>query len=134
MSDVEETPVDVQVEETTEEVAPAPASGSLSIEDALQQVLKKALIHDGLARGLREAAKALDRNQAIVIPGLVNKLGAQSQRFLPRALVRRVIGSVKTCDGNWCRLIVALPQRRGDVDGYMRQDRLWGVYPNEKVD
>lgn len=61
MSDVEETPVDVQVEET--EVA-APASGSLSIEDALQQVLKKALVHDGLARGLREAAKALDRRQA----------------------------------------------------------------------
>ena len=61
MSDVEETPVDVQVEET--EVA-APATGSLSIEDALQQVLKKALVHDGLARGLREAAKALDRRQA----------------------------------------------------------------------
>jgi short-subunit dehydrogenase len=38
---------------------------------------------------------ALDRNQAIVVPGLVNKLGAQSQRFLPRALVRRVVGSVK---------------------------------------
>ncbi len=45
-----------------------------------------------------------------------------------------VIGSVKTCDGTWCRLVVALPQKRGDVDGYMRQDRLWGVYPNEKVD
>ncbi|KMO19642.1 SH3 domain-containing protein [Methylobacterium platani] len=45
-----------------------------------------------------------------------------------------VIGSVKACDGSWCRLVVALPQKRGDVDGYMRQDRLWGVYPNEKVD
>jgi SH3-like domain-containing protein len=45
-----------------------------------------------------------------------------------------VIGSVKTCDGTWCRLVVALPQKRGDVDGYMRQDRLWGVYPNEKVE
>ncbi|WP_205821032.1 SH3 domain-containing protein [Methylobacterium nonmethylotrophicum] len=45
-----------------------------------------------------------------------------------------VIGSVKACDGTWCRLIVALPQKRGDVDGYMRQDRLWGVYPNEKVE
>ena len=45
-----------------------------------------------------------------------------------------VIGSVKTCTGTWCRIIVALPQRRGDVDGYVRQDRLWGVYPNEKVD
>ncbi|GJD66922.1 SH3 domain-containing protein [Methylobacterium frigidaeris] len=45
-----------------------------------------------------------------------------------------VIGSVKSCDKTWCRLVVALPQKRGDVDGYMRQDRLWGVYPDEKVD
>ena len=44
-----------------------------------------------------------------------------------------VIGSVKSCTGSWCRLVVALPSRRGDVDGYIRQDRLWGVYPNEKV-
>ncbi|KQP07039.1 SH3 domain-containing protein [Methylobacterium sp. Leaf93] len=45
-----------------------------------------------------------------------------------------VIGSVKSCTGSWCRVIVALPQRSGDVDGYIRQDRLWGVYPNEKID
>merc|ERR1712098_860942 len=32
--------------------------------DALKGVLKIALIHDGLARGLREASKALDRRQA----------------------------------------------------------------------
>ncbi|KAB1072106.1 SH3 domain-containing protein [Methylobacterium planeticum] len=45
-----------------------------------------------------------------------------------------VLGSVKSCTGSWCRLIVALPGKRGDVDGYIRQDRLWGVYPNERVD
>ncbi|MCJ2084536.1 SH3 domain-containing protein [Methylobacterium sp. E-005] len=44
-----------------------------------------------------------------------------------------VIGSVKSCTGTWCRLIVALPNKR-DVDGYIRQNRLWGVYPNEVVE
>ncbi|KQP61522.1 MULTISPECIES: SH3 domain-containing protein [unclassified Methylobacterium] len=45
-----------------------------------------------------------------------------------------VIGSVKSCTGSWCRVIVALPQKGGDVSGYIRQDRLWGVYPNERVE
>jgi len=36
----------------------------MSVEDALKGVLKHALVHDGLARGLREASKSLDRRQA----------------------------------------------------------------------
>src|SRR5690349_11424002 len=36
----------------------------MSVLDALKGVLKLALMHDGLARGLREASKALDRRQA----------------------------------------------------------------------
>lgn len=36
----------------------------MSVIDALKGVLKLSLIHDGLARGLREASKALDRRQA----------------------------------------------------------------------
>ena len=45
-----------------------------------------------------------------------------------------VITNVKSCTGKWCRVIVALPQKGGDVDGYLRQDRLWGVYPDERVE
>ena len=44
--------------------APAAKDGSMSVLDALKGVLKISLIHDGLARGLREASKALDRRQA----------------------------------------------------------------------
>lgn len=44
-----------------------------------------------------------------------------------------VIGNIKSCTGTWCRMIVTLPSKR-DVDGYIRQNRLWGVYPNEKVE
>lgn len=36
----------------------------MTVEGALQKVLKTALIHDGLARGIREAVKALDKRQA----------------------------------------------------------------------
>jgi small subunit ribosomal protein S12e len=40
--------------------------GEMSVEDALQEVLKKALIANGLSRGLREAAKVLDKRQALL--------------------------------------------------------------------
>jgi len=39
-----------------------------------------------------------------------------------------VLGSVKSCDGKWCRIF-------GDgFDGYIEQERLWGVYPNETIE
>jgi small subunit ribosomal protein S12e len=38
----------------------ADKSGPMSV----QEVIKTALVHDGLARGLRECAKALDKREA----------------------------------------------------------------------
>lgn len=37
----------------------------------------------------------LERNDAIAIPGVMNKVGAQSMRVLPRALVRKVVARLK---------------------------------------
>ena len=39
-----------------------------------------------------------------------------------------VLGNVKSCSGNWCRI------NGPDFDGWIQQDKLWGAYPNEKVD
>jgi SH3-like domain-containing protein len=39
-----------------------------------------------------------------------------------------VMGSLKRCDGTWCRMT-------GEgFDGYIKQDRLWGAYPDEPVE
>jgi SH3-like domain-containing protein len=39
-----------------------------------------------------------------------------------------VLGSIKSCSGLWCRLV-------GEgFDGFIEQNRLWGVYPDEKIE
>jgi len=54
---------------------------------------------DRLAMGAAEVVetglKGLDRNKAVVITGLVNKLGAISTRFAPRSTVRKIAGAIK---------------------------------------
>ncbi|RDW70153.1 40S ribosomal protein S12 [Coleophoma crateriformis] len=64
MSDVEDNSPIVAEADEVEVSGDAANNGQLSILDALKGVLKLALMHDGLARGLREASKALDRRQA----------------------------------------------------------------------
>ena len=68
---------DVEGDETMEVVAEAVAAaasvaptddlgGQMDFETAVREVLKSALIHDGLSRGLHETAKALDKRQALL--------------------------------------------------------------------
>jgi len=39
-----------------------------------------------------------------------------------------VLAAIKRCNGSWCRL-------SGEgFDGWIEQDRLWGVYPDEKIE
>jgi SH3-like domain-containing protein len=39
-----------------------------------------------------------------------------------------VIANVASCANAWCRIAI------GKVEGFVKQERLWGVYPNEKLD
>lgn len=52
---------------------------------------------------------------------------ASSSRVVAH-LQARVLGTVRECDGSWCRIF-------GDgFDGFMEQHLLWGVYPNEIIE
>lgn len=44
-----------------------------------------------------------------------------------------VIVGVRGCTGTWCRVVIVLAGAR-DVTGFIRQERLWGVYPGERLD
>lgn len=70
------------------------------------------------------------KNKAEVIPLVADKLETAGTvaRMQPNVIV-----NVKKCDGTWCRVAVPIPNAR-DNDGYIRQEKLWGVYPGEKVD
>ncbi len=44
---------------------------------------------------VRAGLEGLEKGQAIVIPGLMNKATAQAHRFFPRSWVRRIAGTIK---------------------------------------
>ncbi|HKX91245.1 MAG TPA: SDR family oxidoreductase [Sphingomicrobium sp.] len=44
---------------------------------------------------VRAGLQGLDRNRAVVVPGLLNKLSAQGHRLLPRGPLRKIAGAIK---------------------------------------
>jgi len=44
-----------------------------------------------------------------------------------------VVAGVSRCSGEWCRLAVSAGPRR-EIIGFVRQEELWGVYPDETLD
>jgi SH3-like domain-containing protein len=53
---------------------------------------------------------------------------ASPESELAAKLQAGVLGTVKNCKPGWCRIA-----GKG-FDGWIQQERLWGVYPNEKVE
>jgi SH3-like domain-containing protein len=73
------------------------------------------------------------KRTAIVVPRLNSELvplyeSADKTSAVVARLQSGVLGALKSCDGQWCQF-----SGKG-FSGYIRQDRLYGAYPNEKVD
>lgn len=76
------------------------------------------------------------RRTALVMPWA--KTGTQPLSLYDKAderakvvaqLQPNVIANVKSCREGWCRVIIG-----NDTSGFIKQERLWGVYPNETVE
>jgi SH3-like domain-containing protein len=73
----------------------------------------------------RRTAVVLPKSKDDLVPILAN---ADAEAGVNAKLEAGVVGVVKSCTGSWCHFT-------GEkFDGWIRQERLWGVYPNETVD
>ncbi|CAG2174072.1 unnamed protein product, partial [Oppiella nova] len=80
----------------------------LDVNMALQEVLKTSLTHDGLARGLHEAAKALDKRQAHLCVLATNCDEPMYQKLVEALCAEHQIDLIKVDDnkklGEWSGL------------------------------
>jgi SH3-like domain-containing protein len=73
------------------------------------------------------------KRTAVVVPTLKDDMvplyeSADIESGVAARLQSGVLGQLKSCDGLWCQFAGK------NFGGYIRQERLWGAYPNEKVD
>jgi SH3-like domain-containing protein len=82
-------------------------------------------VYHTLLSGKRTAYVASAKTRSDLVP-----LYESADRMSPlRAMLEPgVLGAVKRCNGQWCRLA------GNGFDGWIEQARLWGVYPNEKIE
>jgi SH3-like domain-containing protein len=73
----------------------------------------------------RRTALVEAKQQDELVP-LYSKADAESP--LAARLQAGVLASVKQCDGTWCHI------SGSGFDGWIAQERLWGVYPHEKLE
>jgi SH3-like domain-containing protein len=73
------------------------------------------------------------KRSAVVVPALNAELvllyeSADVEAPLVAKLQSGVLGTLKSCDGKWCQFTGK------NFNGWIQQERLWGAYPNEKVE
>ncbi len=73
------------------------------------------------------------KRTAVVVPALKTDLvplyeSPDAEATEVARLQSGVLGTLKSCNGTWCQFVGK------NFDGWIRQERLWGAYPNEKIE
>jgi SH3-like domain-containing protein len=79
-------------------------------------------MHSALLSGLRTAVVAPWLTKNAMLRADPNPAARAIAELQPRVLV-----SLQSCTGTWCRISV----KEHSARGYVRQDKLWGAYPGE---
>jgi SH3-like domain-containing protein len=81
-------------------------------------------VYHSLLSGRRTAVVSpKDKKQLVPLHEAANAGAAVVAQLQPG-----VLGAVKRCTGSWCHIA------GHGFDGWIAQEQLWGVYPNEKVE
>ena len=81
------------------------------------------VFHSLLVRQAHRAGGALGQERAV--PGLAS---ADAKAAVVAYLEPKVIAEWRQCTGSWCEISVK------GYEGWIEQERLWGVYPDEKFE
>jgi SH3-like domain-containing protein len=82
-------------------------------------------VYHSLLSGRRTALVASSKDKADLVE---LRAKPDNTSAVTARLQNGVLGGVKRCQAGWCRVV-------GEgFDGWVEQTRLWGVYPNEKVE
>jgi SH3-like domain-containing protein len=73
------------------------------------------------------------KRTAVVVPREKDELvplheAADMESAVVAKLQAGVLANLKSCNGAWCRI------SGKSFEGFIRQERIWGAYPNEKVE
>lgn len=82
-------------------------------------------MHGALLSGERTAIVGPWLDEALPLRQSASPRGRISARLSPQVMMR-----VAGCNGTWCE--VSLPRK--DLEGYVDQASLWGVYPGERFE
>jgi SH3-like domain-containing protein len=73
------------------------------------------------------------KRTAVIMPKTKDELvplyeAADIESTVVARLQSGVLATLKSCNGTWCRIAGK------NFEGWVRQERVWGAYPNEKVE
>ncbi len=87
-------------------------------------------VHQSLLAGARVGYAV-----PIVANGEVEmRASASADAALRARLAGGVRMSISACNGNWCQVSAGQPGERSTYSGWVRQEEIWGVYPDEVFD